>query len=78
MKIQISKPSLLKLTSQKGQLVVEYVLLLVIATMVATMIRTFLVKRDSSGTPQGSGVLLHRWSEIGKAIGQDDPNKRSP
>ena len=65
---------LLKL-NQSGQLIVEYVLLLVIATSIAMMIRIALVKGGE--TPGDSGALMQKWYQITQTIGKDDPNKRS-
>lgn len=50
-----------------GQVVVEYVLLLVVAVMMATIIITAMVKRD----PDNPGFLIKKWSEIQKAIAED-------
>jgi hypothetical protein len=60
--------------NQQGQLIVEYVILLVVATMIATMIRVALVKKDEEN-PKASGALLRRWGEVGTSIGKDDPNQ---
>ncbi len=63
------------LLNQSGQLIVEYVLLLVIATTIAMMIRVALVK-TVDGSPEESGAVMAKWHQITQAIAKDDPNKR--
>ncbi len=55
--------------NQKGQIVVEYVLLLTISVTIAVIIITGLVKRD----PDNPGSLIRKWVEIQQAIGKDLP-----
>jgi len=50
---------------------VEYVLLLVIAVALATLITRELVKRD----PENPGILVKKWDDILKTIGEDLPDK---
>jgi hypothetical protein len=50
------------------------VLLLVVAVAIAFGIRTLLVK--GGDTPDDSGAILKKWSEMETAIGADDPNSR--
>lgn len=57
--------------SARGQVLLEYILLLVITIAVAAMILRVLVRKD----PDEPGALLTRWNAINQAIGQDDPNK---
>ncbi|MBS1972443.1 MAG: hypothetical protein JSU04_19210 [Bdellovibrionales bacterium] len=59
------------LTNRRGQVVVEYVLLLVIAVAVAALITKELVRRD----PDSPGVLIKKWDDILKEIGSDLPDK---
>lgn len=59
------------LRNRRGQVVVEYVLLLVIAVGVAALITKELVKRD----PDNPGILVQKWDEIIKEIGKDLPDK---
>lgn len=61
-------PSLKK---NSGQVVVEYVLLLVIAVAMAALITKELVKRD----PDNPGILVEKWDSILKTIGEDLPDK---
>lgn len=58
------------LRKNSGQVVVEYVLLLVIAVAVAALITKELVKRD----PENPGILVEKWDAILKTIGEDVPN----
>lgn len=60
--------------NQQGQMVVEYVLLLVVAVTIAFTIRMALVKKGE--TAEESGAVLKKWQEIQKVIAEDDPNKR--
>jgi len=58
------------LKKNSGQVVVEYVLLLVIAVAVATLITKELVKRDKDNP----GILVEKWDAILKTIGTDVPD----
>jgi hypothetical protein len=58
------------LTNRRGQIVVEYVLLLVIAVAVAALITKELVRRD----PDSPGILIKKWDDILKEVGKDVPN----
>lgn len=62
----------LSLHKQDGQVVVEYVLLLVVAVALATIVVTQVVQRD----PDSPGFLIKKWGDIQKAIGDDDPGKK--
>jgi hypothetical protein len=58
------------LANQKGQIVVEYVLLLVIGVSIAAL----LVSQLTSRNPDNPGVLVSKWNEILVAIGSDVPD----
>jgi hypothetical protein len=60
------------LAKNGGQVVVEYVLLLVIAVAVAALISKELVNRD----PDNTGILVQKWLDIQKTIGSDVPDKK--
>lgn len=60
------------LQQQNGQVIVEYVLLLVVAVALATIIVTQVVQRD----PDSPGFLIQKWGQIQKTIGDDDPGKK--
>jgi hypothetical protein len=51
---------------QSGQVVVEYVLLLIVAVAMATIIISALVKRD----PDNPGFLIQKWYQIQQAIAE--------
>ena len=55
------------LKDSSGQIVVEYVLLLVIGVTVAFILSTTMVSRD----PSSPGFLIKKWSDIITFIGQD-------
>jgi len=57
--------------SLSGQVVVEYVLLLIVAVMMATLIVSTMVKRD----PDNAGFLVQKWHDLQAVIGSDDPSK---
>lgn len=59
------------LLSNQGQVVVEYVLLLVIAVALAALITRELVQRDADNP----GILVKKWDDILKTIGDDLPDK---
>jgi uncharacterized protein (UPF0333 family) len=53
--------------SSKGQVVIEYVLLLIVAVVVAILITQFMVSRN----PDEPGVVVNKWNKINRAIGDD-------
>ena len=59
---------------QRGQIVVEYVLLLIIGVAVATLITSQMVSRN----PESPGFLIKKWVDILKAIGDDTPDDLNP
>lgn len=59
---------------QSGQIVVEYVLLLVIGVGVATLITSRMVSRN----PNSPGFLIVKWTQILQAIGNDTPDDLNP
>lgn len=57
--------------NNKGQIVVEYILLLVIAVGLAALLSKQLVSRDSDN----AGIIVSKWNEILTVIGDDLPDK---
>ena len=53
--------------SEQGQVVVEYVLLLMVGVLIAFMLSNFMVSRSPSST----GFLIAKWYRIIVAIGAD-------
>ncbi|WII72315.1 hypothetical protein QJS83_00345 [Bdellovibrio sp. 22V] len=62
----------MKRKGQSGQIVVEYVLLLVIAVSVAALLVSQLVSRSEDDP----GVLTAKWQSILTTIGEDVPDRR--
>ena len=60
--------------TEKGQVVVEYILLLVVVVAAASILISRLTNRD----PQSPGTFISVWCEITKMIASDDPNSRTP
>ena len=58
--------------NRKGQIVVEYVLLLVIAVGLAALLVKQLVSRD----PESPGILVAKWCYILKVVGEDLPDQK--
>ena len=55
------------ITQEKGQLVLEYVLLLFIVVSISVLLSSRLVgRRDGS-----SGVIINKWGQMLETIGQD-------
>jgi hypothetical protein len=57
--------------TQAGQIVVEYLLLLVIVVSLSALIIRQLASRDD----QNPGVLIDKWNKIQIEIGKDLPDK---
>ena len=55
------------LSNQSGQIILEYVLLLVIGVAVAATLTTLLVSRN----PDSMGMIVMKWTQITQAIGSD-------
>lgn len=68
------QPSILIPRGSRGQIVVEYVLLLVIGVGLAMMITSFMVSR-SQDKP---GFLIKKWLEIIQTIGGDTADDLTP
>ncbi len=60
--------------AQSGQIVVEYVLLLIIGVTIAFFISTTMVSRSESSP----GFLIQKWSALISIIGADDANDVDP
>lgn len=65
------KPLPSKSTAPSGQAVIEYVLLLALASVLAVLLTNSCTRQAS--TPQESGALLQRWQAVKEAIGRDEP-----
>lgn len=59
---------------QRGQIVVEYVLLMVVGVAVAATITTIMVSRN----PDTPGFLVRKWVEIIRLIGSDTADDLKP
>lgn len=59
-------------SNQKGQIILEYILLLMIGVMVGSI----LVKKLTaiSDDPENRGVIINRWLKIWDSIGKDLPD----
>jgi hypothetical protein len=62
------------LTNPRGQIVVEYVLLLVVGVAVATLITSTMVSRN----PDSPGFMIKKWLDILQAIGKDTSDDLAP
>jgi uncharacterized protein (UPF0333 family) len=58
--------------NSRGQVIVEYVLLLMIAVAVAALLTRQLVSRQS----ESPGILVEKWNDILKTVGDDIPDKK--
>jgi uncharacterized protein (UPF0333 family) len=59
-----------KRIKQKGQVIVEYVLLLVILVVLGSLI----ISQMASRNEESPGFLISQWSDIIKQIGEDNPS----
>jgi hypothetical protein len=66
-------PKLNKRLNKKGQIVVEYVLLLSIGVSLAMILVSQLVKRDPA-EPENSGAVIRKWQQMQEAVGRDTQN----
>lgn len=53
-----------------GQVVVEYVLLMIISVTIAALITSQLASRD----PENAGILVKKWQQILQTIAEDIPD----
>ena len=53
--------------AQKGQILVEYILLLIVAVAVASLMISAMVSRN----PEDPGFLISKWDKILRFIGAD-------
>lgn len=58
-------------SSQRGQIVIEYILLLVVAVTIATIMIKGLVNRST----ENPGIVVKKWREIQAEVGGDLPDK---
>lgn len=63
----------MKRPNERGQIVVEYVLLLAIALSIGIALITALTKVDQEET-SNSGSLILKWRGLQETIGQDQQN----
>ena len=62
------KPNAKTLIRQnKGQILLEYILLLTIGVTVATLLTSRLVSRS----PDSPGVIISKWSQLIQLVGED-------
>ncbi len=62
------------MTRQGGQIVIEYVLLLVIGVSLAMLITSKMASRN----PDNPGFLVQKWFDIIKVIGEDLADDLAP
>lgn len=67
----MQKTRLVSKAPQSGQILIEYVLLLLIGLMVAKLMIKSLVGQN----PEEPGILIKRWNEVWVEIGNDYPDK---
>ncbi len=66
------------LSNSRGQVLVEYILLLVIVVLLYSTIMGFMTKRDPDGDPDNSGFIIKAWSRMISTIGQDYADDTDP
>lgn len=62
------------LRSDRGQIVLEYVLLLMVGVSVAILITSTMVSRN----PDSPGFVIRKWRQIIEAIGSDTADDLAP
>ncbi len=63
---------------QKGQIAIEYMLLLVVVVAVYVTMMNLMTKRDPNGDPKSSGFIIEAWDKIIQTIGQDYADDADP
>lgn len=61
------------ITSQRGQILIEYILLLLIGITVANLLVKGLTR--FSDEPDDRGIIIKRWINIWNSIGKDLPDE---
>ena len=74
MRLAVNSSRKINLRGQRGQIVLEYVLLLVIGVGVAALITSTMVSRS----PESPGFLIKKWFDIIKTIGDDTADDVAP
>lgn len=69
--LTVMRPHCLK-GKQQGQVILEYILLMLITLTLATFLMKSLVSRSTDET----GVLMKKWQSLIEQVASDDPNKR--
>lgn len=58
--------------NKKGQIIIEYILLIVVSTVVAlVLVNFFSVAPPDTGSPPEDRIFFEYWKSLLKAIGQD-------
>lgn len=60
-------------SDERGQVLIEYILLLLIGIMVANILLKQLT--GFSDDPENRGVVIQRWMKLWDSIGSDTPDK---
>jgi hypothetical protein len=60
-----------RVRDQSGQILIEYILLLVVAVAIAAI----LIRGLASRNEDNPGIVVERWQNIQKEIGNDLPDK---
>lgn len=66
------------LQNRRAQVLVEYLLLMVIAVSLATMLTKILINRSSGSGLNKTGIIISAWDKILKAVGKDLPDCEKP
>ena len=69
-KVSLRQP----ISSESGQIIVEYVLLLVVAIAIAALITKAMISSD----PGNPGFVFSTWSKVNQAIGADTADDIAP
>jgi uncharacterized protein (UPF0333 family) len=59
-----------QIKNQKGQVAVEYMLLLVIAVTIAALV----IRMVASRNPSSPGLIVSKWQEVMVSLGKDMPD----
>jgi hypothetical protein len=76
--MKIRSPLKPSLKNKRAQVLVEYLLLMVIAVGLATLLTKTLINRSGGSGINKTGIIITAWDKLLKNVGQDLPDCEKP